>query len=151
MKEGVLLKFSQNAMHKDKLLKTSPQILCEVCPYDTYWGSRLKINHSECRDMTKWVKIILENCKWKWDKSLHNYRLWGGRCLLHPTPTVGSYSLCIWIWLLFFLRIPPEFNLMWTPPSPLIEYSFYPPPPEFDIKSFFGGTALRISWSLKKW
>ncbi len=54
MKEGLLLKFSQNAMHKEKLLKTSPQILCEASPYDTYWGSGLKINHPDCWDLTKW-------------------------------------------------------------------------------------------------
>ncbi len=54
MKEGLLLTFSQNAMHKEKLLKISPQILYEASPYDTYWGSGLKINHPDCWDLTKW-------------------------------------------------------------------------------------------------
>ncbi len=34
---------------------------CIASPYDTYWGSGLKINHPECWDMAKWGENGGEN------------------------------------------------------------------------------------------
>ncbi len=39
VKQGNLLKFSQNNKYKDFLLSTGDKILVEASPYDTIWGS----------------------------------------------------------------------------------------------------------------
>jgi ribA/ribD-fused uncharacterized protein len=55
VKDGVLLKFSQNEHFKQILLKTGDAVLAEASPYDKIWGIGLSRKTAEIlNDSTKW-------------------------------------------------------------------------------------------------
>ena len=54
MKSGLLLKYDQNPILKDKLLQTKDTVLCEANPKDSYWGSGISMYHPDAADTVKW-------------------------------------------------------------------------------------------------
>lgn len=54
MYRGLMAKFSQNAVLKDRLLSTGDAILVEAAPHDKVWGIGLAANDPDALDMNKW-------------------------------------------------------------------------------------------------
>lgn len=54
VKQGNLLKFSQNQKYKDFLLSTNDKILVEASPYDTIWGIGMLETDSRAENPLLW-------------------------------------------------------------------------------------------------
>lgn len=54
VKQGNLLKFSQNRKYKDFLLSTNDKILVEASPYDTIWGIGMLETDSRAENPLLW-------------------------------------------------------------------------------------------------
>ena len=56
---GNLLKFSQNAALKKKLMDTGDKIIVEASPYDKIWGIGMRRDHPDARHPKKWKGLNL--------------------------------------------------------------------------------------------
>ena len=54
MLRGVLAKFRQNPLARERLLSTGDALLVEATPYDTYWASGLHILDDSHKDRACW-------------------------------------------------------------------------------------------------